>query len=111
MPALKHDTEKLRYDLIPVEALEEIAKVLTHGAAKYGANNWKEEMDLDRYYAAAMRHLMAWRKGELKDPDSGCYHLIQVAVNCIFLMCHPSAVAKELFEDVAKEYEKDNMKL
>lgn len=95
--AVKYDQGKLRYDLIPAEALEEIAKVFTHGAATYGANNWKEEVDLDRYFAALMRHLMKWRKGAITDEDS-CHklkHLAQVAVNAIFLMCHPQVLASE----------------
>jgi hypothetical protein len=34
--AIKYDQGKLRYDLIPPEALEELAAVYTMGAAKYG---------------------------------------------------------------------------
>lgn len=71
--------------------------MFTHGAATYGANNWKEQVDLDRYFAALMRHLMKWRKGQITDEDSGhkLKHLAQVAVNAIFLMCHPQIKERE----------------
>lgn len=38
----KDDKDKLRYDLIPWCIDEELAKVVTHGAEKYGENNWAE---------------------------------------------------------------------
>ena len=37
----KDDDGKLRYDLIPPLALEEVVRVLTFGAEKYGPNNWR----------------------------------------------------------------------
>lgn len=50
---IKYDGEKLRYDLLPVEALEQITKVLTYGAKKYSDNNWRKVEPLnDRYFAA-----------------------------------------------------------
>lgn len=86
--ATKHDHGKLRYDLIPAEALEEIAKVFTHGAATYGDWNWAQGMDTDRFYAALFRHLMDWRQGRRTDPDSRLRQLAQVATNAIFLLCY-----------------------
>ena len=34
----KYDQDKLRWDLIPLEAVEECVKILTFGAQKYGEN-------------------------------------------------------------------------
>ncbi|MBO4622272.1 MAG: hypothetical protein J5691_00070 [Bacilli bacterium] len=66
----KWDGGKLRWDLVPWEAFEQVVERFTHGAIKYGPNNWKEVDDAeDRYFAALMRHLVAHRKGELYDPD------------------------------------------
>lgn len=82
----KDDQEKNRLDLIEPEFIEGIGKVLTFGADKYEPNNWqKVEGAEDRYYAAALRHLMAWRKGEKEDPESGLSHLDHVACNIMFL--------------------------
>lgn len=84
---IKYDSEKLRYDLIPPEVTEELAKILTHGANKYGANNWKLlENPIDRYYAALMRHLQEWRKGNPLDDGSGESHLSHVLTNVAFLI-------------------------
>lgn len=83
----KFDTDKLRYDLIPPEALKSLAKVLTYGAGKYGPNNWQNLQDFEtRYTAAAMRHLEAWRGGEKIDPESGLYHLEHLLCNVAFLV-------------------------
>ena len=82
----KDDQGKNRLDLIEPEFIEGVGKVLTFGADKYEPNNWQKVEDAEnRYYAAAMRHLMAWRKGEKLDPESGISHLYHVACNIMFL--------------------------
>ena len=82
----KDDQEKNRLDLIEPEFIEGVGKVLTFGADKYEPNNWQKVEDAeDRYYAAALRHLIAWRKGEKTDPESGLSHLDHVACNIMFL--------------------------
>lgn len=82
----KDDEGKIRLELIEPSFIEEVGQVLTFGANKYGANNWqKVENAKDRYYAAALRHLLAWRKGESTDEDSGLSHLDHVATNMMFL--------------------------
>ena len=87
----KFDGGKLRYDLVPVEVEEELAKVLTYGAEKYAPNSWQTvEPFYDRYYAALRRHIAAWRKGEKTDPESRLHHLSHALCNVAFLL------AKEL---------------
>lgn len=82
----KDDKDKNRLDLIEPEFIEGVGKVLTFGANKYEPNNWQKVEDAeDRYYAAALRHLIAWRKGEKTDPESGLSHLDHVACNIMFL--------------------------
>ncbi|MHC4648173.1 MAG: dATP/dGTP diphosphohydrolase domain-containing protein [Planctomycetota bacterium] len=83
----KYDENKLRWDLVPFEAIEKIVEIITHGQEKYGENNWKElENPMDRYFAALMRHLVAWKKGERIDKDSGLSHLAHAGCNIFFLM-------------------------
>ena len=84
---LKYDNDKIRVDLVPPEVIIELGKILTYGANKYGPNNWKGlENFNDRYYGAVIRHLMAWRMGEEKDPESGEYHLSHAMTGLMFLV-------------------------
>lgn len=84
---IKNDQDKNRLDLIEPEFIEGVGEVLTFGAKKYEPNNWQKVEDAeDRYYAAAMRHLMAYRKGSKPDPESGLSHLKHAATNIMFLM-------------------------
>ena len=103
MSGKKYDQGKLRWDLLPLTAVEGIVKVLTYGLDKYGeANSWRRVSDAkERYYAALMRHLAAYRKGEMIDPESKLTHLEHAACNIIFL-CELEAeneqrLLKELF--------------
>ena len=83
----KNDEGKNRLDLIEPKFIEAVGKVLTFGADKYEPNNWQKVDDAeDRYYAAALRHLLAWRHGEKTDPESGLNHLAHVATNMMFLL-------------------------
>jgi Domain of unknown function (DUF5664) len=85
---VKYDKDKLRYDLIPPEALDELAKVLTFGAAKYADRNWEKGMNWGRVFGAAMRHMWAWWRGEAKDPETNYSHLSH-AITCIaFLLTY-----------------------
>lgn len=83
----KYDAQKPRWDLLPLGPVEDVVRVLTHGAAKYSDNNWRYVPNAhDRYFAAAMRHLVAYRQGELLDPESGLPHLAHAVCCLLFLM-------------------------
>lgn len=82
----KHDAGKARYDLIPPCALDEIAQVLAVGADKYGADNWRAGAAWSRYFAAAMRHLWAYWRGEDLDAETGRHHLAHAACCVLFLL-------------------------
>lgn len=81
---IKHDEGKLRYDLMPPHALEGLVKVLTFGANKYTPNGW-QSIEKERYVAALMRHLEAYRKGESKDPESGQPHMYHILCCATFI--------------------------
>ena len=83
---VKHDGGKPRMDLLPPEALREIADVLALGAQKYDAHNWRKGFAYSRLIAAALRHLFAWVGGENKDPESGKSHLAHAACCLMFLI-------------------------
>lgn len=79
--------DKLRWDLLPIEPVEEIVKILSYGAKKYAANNWQYlDNGIERYYASLLRHLVSWRKGEIVDSESNLKHLSHAACNLIFLL-------------------------
>lgn len=86
MNGTKYDDDKPRLNLLPFEALEEVALVLNFGAKKYGDWNWKGGFKYGRLSAAAMRHLFAWSTGEDKDPESGYSHLAHAACCVLFLL-------------------------
>ena len=88
MAGKKFDGDKLRFSLIPPQALSDVNKVLEFGAKKYGADNWqKVDNAQERYFNAAMRHLLSWQSGELLDEESGLPHLAH-AQCCLMFMMH-----------------------
>jgi hypothetical protein len=90
---------KLRWSLLPLDAVEEIVKVLEHGAKKYSVDNWKYvENGTERYWDSLVRHIMAWKQGEIIDPESGLSHLAHAGCNVLFLLY----LAKAKTPDVTK---------
>jgi hypothetical protein len=82
----KYDDGKLRWDLLPITPIKEAVEVLTFGAAKYGDENWRKVEPTDRYFAALMRHIVAFREGEYADKETGISHLAHAMTNLIFIM-------------------------
>ena len=88
---IKYDQEKERYDLVPVLALEEVAKVLTAGAHKYNEDyeeeNWRKVPNATRrYFSATQRHLAKVRKGETHDTETKLHHYAHAITNLMFLL-------------------------
>jgi hypothetical protein len=85
----KDDSDKPMMQLLPLDVLMEVSKVLTVGAHHYGKDNWKIVPEAeDRYTGALLRHLAAWRNGEEKDSETGLSHLAHLACNAVFLVWH-----------------------
>ncbi len=84
--AVKFDADKLPYNLISNEALQQIAAVLKFGANKYDEHNWRSGFAWSRPLAAAMRHLHAFNDGQDCDPESGLSHLAHAACCIMFLL-------------------------
>jgi len=86
----KHDTGKLRWDLVPLPGMEEVVRVLTDGAERYGDNNWfrGEGLEYSRLFAAVQRHLAAWWQGEDNSPDHGFHHLAHAASSLLTLVTY-----------------------
>jgi len=84
---VKYDVQKDKWDLLPIYEIEQVVKVLTLGAVKYAPDNWqKVEPYRDRYYSACLRHIVAWRKGEVFDKETKLPHLAHAICCLLFIM-------------------------
>lgn len=83
----KHDSVKNRLELIEPKFIEGIGKIVTFGAEKYSAHNWKKagEDDIERIKGALLRHILAYLGGQELDPETGESHLYHAACNLMFL--------------------------
>jgi len=86
--AVKHDSSKLPWDLLPYDAIEDIVKVLQYGAKKYSAHNWSAGFVWSRLFSALIRHAVAFWRGEDIDPESGLPHLAHLGCCVLFLIAH-----------------------
>lgn len=85
---VKFDAGKLRWSLLPWEAITGVLRIIEYGAIKYAPRNWERGLDWSRCYDAAMRHIDAWWRREENDPDTGMSHLWHAATNIIFLITY-----------------------
>lgn len=84
---IKYDSEKPDYSLIPPNALDETVKVLTYGAKKYAPDNWRKlDNALNRYFAAAQRHMWAIKRGEIHDPETNLHHAAHAIASLMFFI-------------------------
>lgn len=82
-----------RYDMIPADALDELARHYGKGAEKYAAfdsgdglgkiDNWRRGYDWSLSYAALQRHAWAFWNREDIDEETGSKHLIAAAWHCL----------------------------
>lgn len=98
MAGIKHDSGKLRMDLIPPAALSAMAQALTMGAEKYGEHNWRGGLAYSRVIAAVLRHIQAWLGGEDHDPVDGQLHLGS-ALTGLAMLCEFEASGQNHLDD------------
>lgn len=91
---VKFDEGKLRIDLIPPEAITALAKVLAYGPTKGYADYGWESVEVMRLWAAAQRHLWAWKEGQHMDSESGLPHLWHALANIAFMVALEARGAK-----------------
>ena len=91
---IKFDQNKTEYHYLSPIALEKLCQVLTFGAKKYEAHNWRKGFKWSRLISACFRHLYAWMSGETYDKETGLSHLAH-AMCCIMFLLE--------FEDTHKE--------
>jgi hypothetical protein len=119
MSGKKFDQEKPDMSLLSPFALEEIAKVMTYGKQKYGANNWRSGLAFSRLIAAVLRHVNAYQKGEMVDPETGLSHLAHASCGLFMMLefeatcpalndlyhCNKNGI-REMYEEQLEEMEK-----
>ena len=81
----KYDAGKEPIDLLDPDYLFGTARVLAFGAGKYAPYNWAEGMKWSRVFAALMRHMWKWWRGEDRDEETGEYHLYHASCCLMFL--------------------------
>lgn len=85
---VKFDEGKPRFDLLPPDAMNEVARVYTFGAAKYADRNWEKGMDWGRVYAGQQRHMQAFWGGETHDPETGMLHTAHATFGTLVLTAY-----------------------
>lgn len=81
----KYDADKVRVDLLDPIALEALAAVLTFGAKKYAAHNWRGGISYSRLLGGLFRHGFAVLRGEDIDSESGLPHIDHLGCCWMFL--------------------------
>ncbi len=79
---------KAPWEIVPWKPMEEIVDSLANGSEKHGKIGWKKLAKRevrDRYFAKVMRHLTAWRNGQIID-ESGQSHLAHAVADILILM-------------------------
>lgn len=85
----KFDEGKLRWNLLPNEALEEVLRIFEFGANKYGEFNWltnSKGVSWTRYSNALERHLKKWKLSKDYDEESNMYELAHLITNGLMLL-------------------------
>ena len=84
---LKPDMGKLRWDLLPQDALERVVAVLTVSADRLG-RDWEKGCEWHRPFASAHRHMSAWWRGERVDEGTNQPHLACAIAQLLFLLAY-----------------------
>ena len=89
LDALRYNSGKTDFTLLPVDALEAESNVWMMGMEKYGRNNWEKlwgDETKNVVMQSAMRHMMAILSGEDIDNESGQPHAAHVRCNMAMLI-------------------------
>lgn len=87
-PATRFDAGKIPYHLFPLDAYEEICRVMQFGAQKYAERNWEQGMSWSRVARSMFSHFIAMCRGEQIDPESNLPHASHMAWNAIVLLAY-----------------------
>ena len=102
--AIKHDSEKIPWHLVPWDAVEQIVEILQFGAKKYADRNWEKGMAPSRLVRAAIGHIVDWFHCKIngtdgRDPESGKSHLAHAGCCILFLLAYEGRGQIEQYDD------------
>lgn len=75
-----------RFDLLPIDALTQVAEHYGFGARKYADNQYRAGYEWSKSYAALQRHATQFWGGEDFDEETGSNHMAAVAWHALTLM-------------------------
>ena len=83
----KADAGKLQLNLVPPAIIKAVARIRMFGTRKYkDPENWRK-VEADRYWQAALRHMLAaWNDWKKRDEESGEPHIAHICCNLAFLL-------------------------
>jgi hypothetical protein len=79
-----------RFDLIPMDALSEVATVYGIGAKKYEEWNWAKGYRWSLSLGALLRHIALWAVGIDKDKETGLPHMAHACWHTLTLLAFAS---------------------
>ncbi len=82
---------KVAMKYTPLHLLDGVNRVWAIGAKKYKDWNWAKGMPWSVPYECALRHLSAWYRGEVNDPETGEAHLDHAMCNLLMLIHYAQA--------------------
>jgi hypothetical protein len=82
----KKGTKPERFDLLPWDALEEVARVYHYGSQKYEARNWEKGYPWSWSFQALVRHVSRWMIGETYDKETGLHHMAHACFHALALV-------------------------
>lgn len=90
---LRYNADKPRMDLLPWDALRELANHYLVGSYKYAARNWENGLKWNEECAASLqRHLGKWSEGEdyeyeeIKGKVYKVYHDVAIVWNAVAIL-------------------------
>lgn len=93
--------KKQSYSMVPPIAITSLAEALEDGANKYGCMDWRNTgIAAEDYADRIQRHLLAWRSGEDRAPDSKVHHMAHIMADAAILI---DAESKGVINDDRKK--------
>lgn len=74
-------TDKGRFDLMPFDGLQAVARIFEKGCMKYGERNWEKGQPLHVYLDSGIRHALKYASGHRDEP-----HLAMACWNFLCLI-------------------------